>query len=107
GSAPAASRLRARSGQASAVLTVTVIANPVRSLAVSPRSTRARTGDVIHFAAAATVSGGNTPAIRWSVAGDGATIEPDGGFVAERPGTYTITASSGDRSAIAPARGTQ
>ena len=101
GVAPGTARLTARSGQASAVLTVTVIANPVRSLAISPRSTRARTGDVIHFEAAATVSGGNTPAIRWSVAGDGATIEPDGGFVAERPGTYTITASSGDRSAIA------
>jgi hypothetical protein len=101
GVAPGTARLTARSGQASAVLTVTVIANPVRSLAISPRSTRARTGDVIHFEAAATVSGGNTPAIRWSVAGDGATIEPDGGFVAERAGTYTITASSGDRSAIA------
>jgi hypothetical protein len=101
GVVPGATQLRARSGRASATLTVTVIANPVRELGISPRSTRARTGDVIHFSAAATVSGGSTPAIRWSVAGDGATIEPDGGFVAERPGTYTITASSGDRSAIA------
>jgi hypothetical protein len=101
GVAPGATRLTAHSGQASATLTVTVIKNPVRELAISPRSTGARTGDVIHFSAVATASGGSTPAIRWSVAGEGATIEPDGGFVAERPGTYTITASSGDRSAIA------
>src|SRR5207253_11475823 len=28
-------------------------------------------------------------------------IESDGGFVAERPGTYIVTATSGDRNAIA------
>jgi hypothetical protein len=39
--------------------------------------------------------------VRWEVAGDGAMIGPDGGFVAERPGTYIISATSGDRNAIA------
>jgi hypothetical protein len=104
GVAPGKARLVARSGPATATVTVTIIANPVRSLSVTPRSTRTRTGDVVHFSAnavGATAAGAAAPAIRWSVAGDGATIEPDGVFVAERPGTYAITASSGDRSAVA------
>ncbi|PYR62962.1 MAG: hypothetical protein DMF91_05005 [Acidobacteria bacterium] len=104
GVAPGQARLIARSGPATANVAVTVVANPVRSLSVTPRSTRTRTGDVVHFAASAVGAGttsAGTPAIRWSVAGDGATIEPDGAFVAERPGTYAITASSGDRSAVA------
>jgi hypothetical protein len=39
--------------------------------------------------------------VRWEVSGDGAMIEADGGFVAERPGTYIVTATSGDRNSIA------
>jgi hypothetical protein len=101
GVAPGKARLIARSGRGSANVTVTVIANPVRALTISPRSTRARTGDVVHFTAAATLTGNEAPAIRWAVTGNGATIEADGAFVAEQPGTYTITASSGDRSAVA------
>jgi hypothetical protein len=104
GVAPGQARLVARSGQATASTTLTIIANPVRSLSVSPRTTRARTGDVVHFSAKAAGALGATidsPAIRWAVSGQGAAIEPDGAFVAERPGSYTITASSGDRSAVA------
>lgn len=104
GVAPGKVRLTAKSGQATASVDATIIANPVRLLSVSPRSARARTGDVVHFAAQASgaaAGGAPLPAIRWSVAGDGAMIEPDGAFVAERPGTYTLTASSGDRSAVA------
>src|SRR5262249_7041314 len=41
------------------------------------------------------------PAVRWAVTGDGAMIEPDGTFVAERPGSYAINAISGDRAAVA------
>lgn len=104
GLAPGKARLVGRSGQAEAAVTITVIANPVRSLVVTPRSTRARTGDVVHFSASAGGDKGTTsnpPAIRWAVSGDGAVIEPDGSFVAEQPGSYAITASSGDRSAVA------
>ena len=104
GVAPGKVRLTAKSGQATASVDATIIANPVRLLSVSPRSARARTGDVVHFAAQASgaaAGGAPLPAIRWSVTGDGAMIEPDGAFVAERPGTYTLTASSGDRSAVA------
>ena len=104
GVAPGKVRLTAKSGQATASVDATIIANPVRLLSVSPRSARARTGDVVHFAAQASgaaAGGAPLPANRWSVAGDGAMNEPDGAFVAERPGTYTLTASSGDRSAVA------
>lgn len=101
---PGKARLTARSGQATADVAVTVVANPVRALSVAPRSSRARTGDVVRFSARATGTGNaavEAPAIRWSITGEGAAIESDGAFVAERPGTYTVTAASGDRSAVA------
>jgi plastocyanin len=98
GVAPGRARLSARSGSASATVDVIVVANPVKALSVTPRTTRARTGDVVRFAATAT--GTSAPAIRWSVSGVGATIEPDGAFVAERPGSYIVTASSGDKNAV-------
>lgn len=91
--------LRATSGGASGVLTVEVVANSTRNLAIEPASTKARTGDVVRFAAKA--QGSATPSVRWAVGGDGAVIEADGGFVAERPGTYIITATSGDQIASA------
>jgi hypothetical protein len=37
----------------------------------------------------------------WSVAGPGATIWPDGTFVASKPGSYLVLATLGDRSATA------
>ena len=104
GIAPGRARFTATSGQARASIDATIIDNPIRALSVSPRSAQARTGDVVHFSAAASGAAGGgppLPTIRWSVAGDGAAIEPDGAFVAERPGSYTVTASAGDRSAAA------
>ena len=104
GIAPGKARFTATSGQARASIEATIIDNPVRALSVSPRSTQARTGDVVHFSAMASgaaTGGPPLPSIRWSVAGNGAAIEPDGAFVAERPGTYTVTGSAGDRSAVA------
>ena len=58
----------------------------------------ARTGDVVHFTAKGTPSNDFTP--RWAVSGSGAAIDPDGGFVAEQPGSYIVTASSGNLSAM-------
>ncbi len=81
--------------------TVTVTKNPVSTLTVTPASSNAKTGDVIHFSA---TGKGSTPipvAIAWAVREEGAQIWPDGGFVANRPGTYTIVASVGDRVASA------
>jgi hypothetical protein len=104
GIAPGKARFTATSGKARASIDATIIDNPIRMLSVSPRSAQSRTGDVVHFSAAASgvaAGGQSLPTIRWSVAGSGAAIEPDGAFVAERPGTYTVTASAGDRSAAA------
>ena len=104
GVAPGKATIRARSDEATSVTTVEVVTNPVTAVAVEPKTSSVRTGDVVHFHAQVSGSNGalsTTPAIRWSVSGEGATIEPDGGFVAEQPGSYVITATSGDRAAAA------
>jgi hypothetical protein len=104
GLAPGKATLRVGADGTNRTVTVQVIANPVRSLSITPASTTARTGDVVHFMAnARNIRGGavNNPSVRWAVSGDGATIEPDGGFVAERPGSYVVTATSGEKVAVA------
>lgn len=101
GLAPGTATLRATSDTANGTMTVNVVKSAVTALSIEPKTTTARTGDVIRFKATAS---GQSPAstfVRWEVSGDGAMIESDGGFVAERPGTYIITATSGDRNAIA------
>ena len=96
--------IRVQSGAASNDVPITVVANPVSALVVSPRTATARTGDVVRFAVKATSRSGGpvtTPAIRWSVSGAAASIDADGAFVAEQPGAYVVTATSGDRSSAA------
>ncbi len=102
GLAPGKVVIRAQSGAASESTTVQVVRNTVTAVAVQPQTATARTGDVVRFAAKASgLEGPTSPAIRWSVTGPGASIGSDGGFVAERPGAYVVTASIGDRSGIA------
>ncbi|HEV7377746.1 MAG TPA: Ig-like domain-containing protein [Pyrinomonadaceae bacterium] len=104
GLAPGKATLRASADGTNRAVTVQVIANPVRNLSITPASTTARTGDVVHFMPSARNARGgavNNPSVRWAVSGDGATIEPDGGFVAERPGSYVVTATSGGQVAVA------
>lgn len=96
--------IRVQSGEASSEIPITVVANPVSALVVSPRTATARTGDVVRFAVKATSRSGGpvtTPVIRWSVSGAAASIDADGAFVAEQPGAYVVTATSGDRSSAA------
>ncbi|MHB1328122.1 MAG: Ig-like domain-containing protein [Gemmatimonadales bacterium] len=86
----------ARAGGVDRVLPITVGANPVRSLAVLPATTKVRTGDVIRFQARA--SGATGPLElelrpEWSIASGNAQIDSDGAFVADLPGTYQIFAS--------------
>ncbi len=96
GVAPGKTKITAKSEGASGELAIEVVKSNVRNLAIEPRTMKARAGDVIRFTASA-----KDAAVRWAVSGDGATIENDGGFVAERPGSYVVTASAGDRSAVA------
>ncbi len=104
GLAPGKAKLTVKADGASGELMVEVVKTNVRSVAIEPQTTNARTGDVIRFSAMAKDAGGaavKNAAVRWSVSGDGAAIEPDGGFVAERSGTYVVTASVGDQSSVA------
>ena len=80
---------------------VTVVRNTLAGLSIDPRSTNARTGDVVLFNVHATSGQADNNAMRWSVSGPAATIDSDGGFVAELPGSYVVTAASGPVEAIA------
>ncbi len=94
----------AEAGAARAELVVKIVANRVARLALTAPA-EARTGDVVRFLAQATDARGQSvdPApVRWSVDRSDASVFPDGGFVAERSGTYVVTAAVGAVSASAP-----
>jgi len=86
---------------------VRVEENPVRAIDLEPSSLHVRTGDVVHLSATARDADGGVVAdapfaFSFSARPDddlapAATgqIEPDGRFVAEEPGLYTIHASCG------------
>jgi hypothetical protein len=96
--------IQASADNANATATVEIIRNPVRDLALEPQAAKVRTGDVVRFRAVAKGDKDaliQTPAVRWAVTGVGAIIETDGGFVAEKPGSYVVTAISGDHAAAA------
>jgi hypothetical protein len=98
---PGKARIRVAGDNVTSDASIEVHKNSVSALAISPATTSAKTGDVLHFAAK-DKSGATIPfQIVWSVEGSGAQIDPDGGFVAERPGTYTVLATVGDRESSA------
>lgn len=104
GIAPGKATLRASSEGINQTVSVEVVPNPVRSLSIEPKQSNARTGDVVRFTAQAKDERGNLvqhPSVRWAVSGEGAMIEPDGGFVAERPGSFVVTGTSGNQVAVA------
>ncbi len=87
--APGKATITATSGSATAKTTITVVKSDLHKMIVAEGPKTARTGDVITFNARA------NPEVQWTVNGNGATIDDNGRFVAELPGTYIITASSG------------
>lgn len=99
GVAPGSATIRATSDGVVGGVTIQVVRDSVRKLTVKPASSEARTGDVVHFSASA--DGGKDAPVRWAISGSGASVYADGGFVAEKPGTYVVTASSGQHSASA------
>ena len=110
GRAPGTATLTVKSGAASASERLVVRPNTIAELRVKATQPTARTGDVVHFSLAAfTAARKIVPGVVpfWSVAapagGDdvGARVWPDGGFVAEKPGNYTVVATVGERSATA------
>jgi hypothetical protein len=104
GVAPGSVTIKATSEGVSGTATLQVVRDTVRKLTVKPASAEARTGDVVHFSAAAIDAAGGhlkDPPVRWSISGEGAAVYPDGAFVAEKAGTYVVMASSGQHSAAA------
>jgi uncharacterized protein YjdB len=104
GVAPGKARLMAKADGASGELAIEVVKSSIRSVAIEPRTATARTGDVVHFSALAKDAGGkvvNDAVVRWAVSGPGATIDSDGGFAAEQPGSYVVTATVGAQPAVA------
>ncbi len=102
--APGRATLTATAGSARETVEVTVVADRIATLEVTPGSADARTGDVVPFRATARdergrVIEGLTPS--WSFSPGHGVIGADGGFVGYDRGTYTVTATLGDRSAQA------
>ncbi|MBL8986476.1 MAG: Ig-like domain-containing protein [Gemmatimonadetes bacterium] len=94
----------ARVGRVEKALRITVGPNPVRTVAISPARTTARTGDVVRFTAAGRTAAGSAVAklqAEWSITPGNAQIDPDGSFVADLPGTYQVFASYAGRTAEA------
>ena len=90
---PGTAVITATSGTATARTSISVVKNNLRSLLVTGAKS-AQTGDVVYFAA--NCDPDNDFTTRWSVSGNAATIDADGGFVAERPGTYVVTGTTGN-----------
>ena len=99
GVGPGKANITATSGAAAATTAISVVKNSLRSLAVTAASNTARTGDVIQLTAKGDPSGDFTT--RWSVSGNAATVDANGAFVADLPGTYIVTAMSGNVSSSA------
>ncbi len=104
--APGKARVTGSAGKASGSVAFEVIPNTIRKMVVDPAAASVRTGDVVRLTVKATNAAGapiTGLAYRWTIAaGEGpAQIDPDGGFVAEAPGRYTISAEAGNRVAEA------
>jgi hypothetical protein len=101
--------ITATSGPAREALVVQVLPNTVARITVEPGTSTVRTGDVVKFIATLRTATGRSisdVAVDWAVtAGAGVSlIDPSGTFVAELPGSYTVTASAGGKEGDAVVR---
>lgn len=100
--------LSASAESVSGEVELTVRANPAARLELTADTEEARTGDVVRFEARALDESGNEVPdfpLRFAAftrtpdnlvaPGAAAFVEPDGAFVAERPGLHTVVASGG------------
>ena len=106
---PGRATITATAGPATETLAVQVLPNNVARLSIEPSAPTVRTGDVVKFTAMSRTAAGRgvgDVAVDWAVAaGAGvALIDPTGAFVAELPGSYTVTATVGGKSADAIVR---
>jgi plastocyanin len=96
--------IRASAGGLRAEVPVEVVRETPSTLTLEPATAKVRQGDVVKFTATPHSAGsravsGLTPT--WSFGPGEGHIDDDGTFVAYEPGTYTVTAALGDRSATA------
>ena len=98
---PGQTTISASSGNGSGSVNLLVTRSTLAGLSIDPKSTTARAGDVLRFNVHAQNGQADNSAVRWTVSGPAATIDSDGGFVAELPGSYVITAASGPQEAVA------
>ncbi len=101
--------LRATAGGVTGRQRLSVVANPARTLTLTASTPGGRTGDVIHFAAAARDASGRTLTgfpVTYAVTAEAfedtviapeapAQVAADGRFVAQRAGQYTVVATAG------------
>src|SRR6267143_1249683 len=104
--APGRVTVSATAGPVTRALAIQVVANTVARVTIEPAATSVRTVDVVRLTVTAKDAAGRPiPGVTaaWSLeAGSGAAdLDPDGAFVAELPGTYTVTAAFGTRTADA------
>jgi hypothetical protein len=103
--------LTAKAGRAITQLALQVVPNALAKLAIEPASSAVRSGDVVRLSVRASDRAGRPLAdfpVEWAVTATGeagvAEIDPQGRFVAETPGIYTVTATLGERTADAMVR---
>lgn len=97
--------LSARVGDVEEKTGVTVVANTIASIEITPNRADAHTGDVIAFKAVARDRTGReisglTPT--WTFSPGHGELDADGTFVGYEAGSYVVSASFGTRSADAP-----
>jgi hypothetical protein len=101
---PGTATLTASDAPASGTAKITVVANRIASVELTPKTLHARTGDVVRFTATPRDAGGTAVTSlspTWSFSPGRGQIDADGAFVAYEPGTYLVTASYGARTADA------
>lgn len=106
GVAPGRASVVATTGSATQRFAVEVIRANVGSISISPATPQVRTGDVVRFTASVKDAAGReisglTPT--WLMAPGDGHVGTDGAFVGYQPGTYTVTASFGQRTATTTA----
>ena len=98
--APGRATVTASAGQASGTLAVTVVANTIASLEITPSASAARTGDVLRFSVVAkNAQGGKIDGLTptWTFSPGQGMIEQDGAFVGYEARQYTVMAAIGNR----------
>jgi hypothetical protein len=95
--------LTVTAGRASRKIEISVVQNPVTQVGLEPVEAQVRTGDVVTFKFTARAAGRPLPDIKpeWALNPGNGTLEDDGTFVADIPGTYRVVASFAGRTAEA------